>query len=170
MKKALEELKKELEGKKTITLSELQSLIENYKLKDSDKELLDDYLIMNRVRVVTEEKKLSEQKEVDFKSNSSVDEGDEDDYDIENEDLFVQDKSAMRMYMQELSKYPLLSLEEERELAKRVVEGDEEAKKKLVESNLRLVVSIAKKYKDRGIDMLDLIQNGNMGLMTATEK
>ena len=76
----------------------------------------------------------------------------------------------VRMYLREIGKIPLLSFEEELELAKKVLEGDEEAKQKLAESNLRLVVSIAKKYVGRGMLFLDLIQEGNMGLIKAVEK
>ncbi|HPP13594.1 MAG TPA: RNA polymerase sigma factor RpoD [Acetomicrobium flavidum] len=76
----------------------------------------------------------------------------------------------VRMYLREIGKIPLLTPEEEIELAKRVEEGDEEAKKKLIEANLRLVVSIAKKYIGRGLSFLDLIQEGNLGLIRAVEK
>ncbi len=76
----------------------------------------------------------------------------------------------VRMYLREIGKIPLLSYEEELELAKGVLEGDEYAKQKLAESNLRLVVSIAKKYVGRGMLFLDLIQEGNMGLIKAVEK
>lgn len=76
----------------------------------------------------------------------------------------------VRMYLREIGKIPLLSFEEELELAKQVLEGNEEAKQKLAESNLRLVVSIAKKYVGRGMLFLDLIQEGNMGLIKAVEK
>lgn len=76
----------------------------------------------------------------------------------------------VRMYLREIGKIPLLTYEEELELAKKVLDGDEEAKKKLSESNLRLVVSIAKKYVGRGMLFLDLIQEGNMGLIKAVEK
>ena len=76
----------------------------------------------------------------------------------------------VRMYLREIGKIELLSFEEELELAKKILEGDEEAKQKLAESNLRLVVSIAKKYVGRGLLFLDLIQEGNMGLIKAVEK
>ena len=76
----------------------------------------------------------------------------------------------VRMYLREIGKIPLLTYEEELDLAKKVLEGDEEAKQKLAESNLRLVVSIAKKYVGRGMLFLDLIQEGNMGLIKAVEK
>ena len=76
----------------------------------------------------------------------------------------------VRMYLKEIGKIPLLTGEEEIELAKRMEAGDEEAKKKLAEANLRLVVSIAKRYVGRGMLFLDLIQEGNLGLMKAVEK
>ena len=76
----------------------------------------------------------------------------------------------VRMYLREIGRIPLLSYDEELELAKRILQGDEEAKQKLAESNLRLVVSIAKKYVGRGMLFLDLIQEGNMGLIKAVEK
>ena len=76
----------------------------------------------------------------------------------------------VRMYLREIGKIPLLSYDEELELAQKILDGDEEAKKKLTESNLRLVVSIAKKYVGRGMSFLDLIQEGNMGLIKAVEK
>lgn len=76
----------------------------------------------------------------------------------------------VRMYLREIGKIPLLTYEEEIDLAEKVLKGDEEAKQKLAESNLRLVVSIAKKYVGRGMLFLDLIQEGNMGLIKAVEK
>jgi len=76
----------------------------------------------------------------------------------------------VRMYLKEIGKIPLLTSEEEIELAKRIEQGDEEAKKRLAEANLRLVVSIAKRYVGRGMMFLDLIQEGNLGLLKAVEK
>jgi len=76
----------------------------------------------------------------------------------------------VKMYLQDIGKIPLLSREEEVELAKRIAQGDEEARDKLIKANLRLVVSIAKKYMGRGLSFLDLIQEGNMGLMKGVEK
>lgn len=76
----------------------------------------------------------------------------------------------VRMYLREIGRIPLLTFDEELDLAKRILDGDEEAKQKLAESNLRLVVSIAKKYVGRGMLFLDLIQEGNMGLIKAVEK
>ncbi|MGB9809297.1 MAG: RNA polymerase sigma factor RpoD [Caldanaerobacter sp.] len=98
---------------------------------------------------------------------------------ISEEDLNLDDLSLpegvsiddpVRMYLKEIGKIPLLTPEEEIELAKRIEQGDEEAKKRLIEANLRLVVSIAKRYVGRGMLFLDLIQEGNLGLLKAVEK
>ena len=98
----------------------------------------------------------------------------EDEVDVEKIDLSVPDgisiEDPVRMYLKEIGKVPLLSAEEEIELAKRMAEGDEDAKKRLAEANLRLVVSIAKRYVGRGMLFLDLIQEGNLGLIKAVEK
>ena len=100
--------------------------------------------------------------------------GGEEEVDIENIDLSVPEgisiEDPVRMYLKEIGKVPLLSAEEEIELAKRMEEGDQEAKKRLAEANLRLVVSIAKRYVGRGMLFLDLIQEGNLGLIKAVEK
>ena len=99
---------------------------------------------------------------------------DEDEVDMENIDLSVPDgvsiEDPVRMYLKEIGKVPLLSADEEIELAQRMEEGDEDAKKRLAEANLRLVVSIAKRYVGRGMLFLDLIQEGNLGLIKAVEK
>ena len=99
---------------------------------------------------------------------------DDEDVDVENIDLSVPDgvsiEDPVRMYLKEIGKVPLLSAEEEIELAKRMEQGDQEAKKRLAEANLRLVVSIAKRYVGRGMLFLDLIQEGNLGLIKAVEK
>ncbi len=98
----------------------------------------------------------------------------EDEPDVENIDLSVPEgisiEDPVRMYLKEIGKVPLLSAEEEIELAKRMEMGDEDAKKRLAEANLRLVVSIAKRYVGRGLLFLDLIQEGNLGLIKAVEK
>lgn len=91
----------------------------------------------------------------------------------ESENSFTERGNAedpVRMYLKEIGRIPLLSSEEEIALAKRMEEGDEEAKKKLSEANLRLTVSIAKRYSGRGMQFLDLIQEGNLGLIKAVEK
>lgn len=98
----------------------------------------------------------------------------EDEIDVEHIDLSVPEgigvDDPVRMYLKEIGKVPLLSPEEEIELAKRMELGDENARKRLAEANLRLVVSIAKRYVGRGMQFLDLIQEGNLGLIKAVEK
>ena len=86
----------------------------------------------------------------------------------ENVDQFADD--SVRLYLREIGKIPLLSNEEEVDLAYRIVKGEKKAKDKMVEANMRLVVSIAKRYSGRGLDFLDLIQEGNTGLLRAVEK
>ncbi|MBE5896801.1 MAG: RNA polymerase sigma factor RpoD [Lachnospiraceae bacterium] len=109
-------------------------------------------------------------------------EGDEEDIELDEEDEIEMDKidlsapdgistdDPVRMYLKEIGKVPLLTAEEEIELAKRMELGDQEAKKRIAEANLRLVVSIAKRYVGRGMLFLDLIQEGNLGLIKAVEK
>lgn len=98
----------------------------------------------------------------------------EDEVDVENLDLSIPDgisiEDPVRMYLKEIGKVPLLTAEEEIELAQRMEAGDQDAKKRLAEANLRLVVSIAKRYVGRGMLFLDLIQEGNLGLIKAVEK
>lgn len=96
----------------------------------------------------------------------------EDDIDTLNSGEYFDDVSddSVRLYLREIGKIPLLSAEEELELAKKVVAGDKKAKDKMAEANMRLVVSIAKRYSGRGLDFLDLIQEGNTGLLRAVEK
>ena len=117
---------------------------------------------------------------VDVKISDDVEEEEdiildpEDDIDIEKIDLSVPEgvsiEDPVRMYLKEIGKVPLLSAEEEIELAKRMENGDVEAKNRLAEANLRLVVSIAKRYVGRGMLVLDLIQEGNLGLIKAVDK
>jgi len=96
----------------------------------------------------------------------------EDDLDTINNNQYFDDVSddSVRLYLREIGKIPLLNAEEELELAQKVVAGDKRAKDKMAEANMRLVVSIAKRYSGRGLDFLDLIQEGNTGLLRAVEK
>ena len=111
-------------------------------------------------------------------SESDLDDGSDEDDDGDLEDILKDNNIAkeltindpVRMYLKEIGKISLLSLDEETELSERIANGDEEAKNRLAESNLRLVVSIAKRYVGRGMLFLDLIQEGNIGLMKAVEK
>ena len=118
---------------------------------------------------------------LDDETDTSLDAIDEPDVDeLEDEEVdepqttggYLDDVSddSVRLYLREIGKIPLLNAEEELELAQRVVAGDKDAKDKMAEANMRLVVSIAKRYSGRGLDFLDLIQEGNTGLLRAVEK
>ncbi|MCC8196752.1 MAG: RNA polymerase sigma factor RpoD [Ruminococcus sp.] len=105
----------------------------------------------------------------DLPDDSDVPDVNEDDYDISlAEGIAIDD--PVKIYLKEIGRVPLLTSEEEIELAKKIQQGDKEAKKRLAEANLRLVVSIAKRYGGRGMSFLDLIQEGNLGLIKAVEK
>lgn len=166
---------------------ELESLVVNGQLSydtigkhldsvDMDKdemEFIYDDLIGKGIEIVSEE--TSEDFDAEKISGDREDSGDEEDENTEADIEAAITKSVavddhVRMYLKEIGKVPLLTAEEEIELAKRMEAGDEEAKKKLCESNLRLVVSIAKKYVGRGMLFLDLIQEGNLGLIKAVDK
>lgn len=176
---------------KTLTFEEkLSKLLELAKSKKNvldEKEVLDafageeltpekldriyDFLDKKHVDVL----KMSNDDEMDPDLFSEDEDADpEDEIDVEHIDLSVPEgigvDDPVRMYLKEIGKVPLLSPDEEIELAKKIELGDEEAKKKLAESNLRLVVSIAKRYAGRGMQLLDLIQEGNLGLIKAVEK
>ncbi|MFR0780604.1 MAG: RNA polymerase sigma factor RpoD [Zhenhengia sp.] len=112
-----------------------------------------DYLEAQNIDVIGSLSDIDEEEEIDF----TLPEG-------------INIDDPVRMYLKEIGKVPLLSAEEEIEFAQRMEEGDEEAKKRLAEANLRLVVSIAKRYVGRGMLFLDLIQEGNLGLIKAVEK
>ncbi len=95
------------------------------------------------------------------------DEEDEDEVEIADDNTV---DNAIRQYLAEIGRYPLLTAEQEMSLARRIAEGDMEAQQQLVEANLRLVVSIAKRYNNHGIGLLDLVQEGNLGLIRAVQK
>ena len=101
-----------------------------------------------------------------------IDEEESEDLDSLTTGQYLDDVSddSVRLYLRDIGKIPLLSAEEEMDLARRIVEGDKKAKDKMAEANMRLVVSIAKRYSGRGLDFLDLIQEGNTGLLRAVEK
>ncbi len=139
---------------------------------DSDKlDQIYDFLETNKVDVLQIG---AEELELDEDLFVEEDIEDEEDIDMETIDLSVPEgisvEDPVRMYLKEIGKVPLLSSEDEIELAKNIELGDENAKQSLTEANLRLVVSIAKRYVGRGMQFLDLIQEGNLGLIKAVEK
>lgn len=122
---------------------------------------------------ITNEEQLSKLGEVDEPDAAELeDEELEADEDTLNSNQYFDDVSddSVRLYLREIGKIPLLNAEEELALAQKVVAGDKKAKDKMAEANMRLVVSIAKRYSGRGLDFLDLIQEGNTGLLRAVEK
>ncbi|MCR5108069.1 MAG: RNA polymerase sigma factor RpoD [Lachnospiraceae bacterium] len=152
---------------------DIQEAFGEMELSEDNYEKIYDILEQNGIDLlqVTEEENIIPEEDDD---DDDVILNEEDEIDVENIDLSVPDgisvEDPVRMYLKEIGKVPLLTGEEEIELAKRMEQGDEEAKSRLVEANLRLVVSIAKRYVGRGMLFLDLIQEGNLGLMKAVEK
>ena len=159
----VQDIVKKAKAKGKITYEELAKELENTNPDQIDK-VFDAFEEMG-VNILNDdfedEPDIDDLKEVE---NLKLDEITETSY----EGISVDD--PVRMYLREIGKIPLLSYDKELELAKRILEGDEEAKQELAEANLRLVVSIAKKYVGRGMLFLDLIQEGNMGLIKAVEK
>ncbi len=121
--------------------------------------------------ILDEEKRKEELEEPDEEALRQI-EAEEEDISEDDFDNFegISIEDSLRTYLKEIGRIPLLSSQEEIDLAKKIAEGDEEAKKRFTEANLRLVVSIAKRFTGRGVLFLDLIQNGNLGLIKAVEK
>ena len=171
--KILAKLVEDAKAKKNIlTYKQVNDAFASMPINEEKMDLILEYLEKNNIDVLQDdnvddttdllldtddEMILSEEDEVEIIDDADVLEG-------------VSTEDPVRMYLKEIGNVPLLSTEEEVALAQRVEEGDESAKKQLIEANLRLVVSIAKKYVGRGMPFLDLIQEGNMGLMKAVDK
>ena len=153
--------------KNLLEYQQISDIIGDMPLEEEQMEKVLEYLAQNNVDVL----RITDDDDVD---DEEIILTDEDEVDVENIDLSVPEgvsiEDPVRMYLKEIGKVPLLSAEEEIELAQRMEEGDQEAKKRLAEANLRLVVSIAKRYVGRGMLFLDLIQEGNLGLIKAVEK
>ena len=153
--------------KNVLEYQEISDFFGDMPLEEEQMEKVLEYLDQNNVDVL----RITDDDDVD---DEEIILTDEDEVDVENIDLSVPEgvsiEDPVRMYLKEIGKVPLLSAEEEIELAQRMEEGDQEAKKRLAEANLRLVVSIAKRYVGRGMLFLDLIQEGNLGLIKAVEK
>ncbi len=179
LKESLSNLIKIAKEEKIISREEINKLMKNnfsqdkidatfFKLQELNVEIVNKIADKNKSKEKKEEEKIKkEEPEINI-----------DEKEVEallNEDLTAVSESSdvdepIKMYLREIGQIPLLKSEEEFELARRIVEGDERAKQQLMESNLRLVVSIAKKHTNRGLKLLDLIQEGNIGLMKAVEK
>jgi len=167
---ALKELAKS--KRNVLELAEINSFFNDIGLDEEKTEKVIDFLELEGVDVlrIPEGKETDEDIILEMEASGEV----PDDEEIEKIDLSVPEgisiEDPVRMYLKEIGKVPLLTAEEEVELARLMEHGDMEAKKKLAEANLRLVVSIAKRYVGRGMLFLDLIQEGNLGLIKAVEK
>ena len=194
--KSLEEIEKSLlkKCKKDgfISQSEIYDALNNYELDDQAVDELIAFFAENEIEVVNEEEEEEETPEEEFDeskinfdenvepdddffaSEESEEDEETEDLDIDHLDITlgseVRINDSVKMYLKEIGKYDLLKPEEEPILAKKILEGDEEAKQRLINCNLRLVVNIAKHYVGRGMQFLDLIQEGNLGLMKAVDK
>lgn len=153
VKKLVEKGKK----KGNLTYKEIMEEVEGVELTPEQIEKIYEVLESMGIDVIGLEPEVEEEEEVEIEVDITIPEG-----------IAIDD--PVRMYLKEIGKVPLLSAEEEMRLAKLIENGDEYAKKKLAEANLRLVVSIAKRYVGRGMLFLDLIQEGNLGLIKAVEK
>ena len=158
--------------KNVLEYQEINDFFKDFPLDPEHMDKVFDYLEANGVDVLRIQD--NDMDDLIISDDDDINLSEEDEVDMENIDLSVPEgvsiEDPVRMYLKEIGKVPLLSAEEEIELAKRMENGDERAKKRLAEANLRLVVSIAKRYVGRGMLSLDLIQEGNLGLIKAVEK
>lgn len=178
-KKLLEKTKSLIElakkKKNALEYQEIQEYFRDMNLSEKQLDAVVQYLEEHDIDVLRISEGTADEDEDDtLLMNDEPDLEDEEEVDMENIDLSVPEgisiEDPVRMYLKEIGKVPLLTAEEEIDLAQRMEQGDEEAKKRLAEANLRLVVSIAKRYVGRGMLFLDLIQEGNLGLIKAVEK
>ena len=186
-------LKKAKANGNIIEQGEIYDALNNYELEDDVIDDLIEYFAKQKIEVINEEEEdeeleeededisnlseeemLSEPDDTDDFYSETSDEEEEFDFDIDHLDSSLIGEAkvndSVKMYLKEIGKYELLKPEEEPILAAKILEGDEEAKQRLINANLRLVVNIAKHYVGRGMLFLDLIQEGNLGLMKAVDK
>ena len=158
--------------KNVLEYQEINDFFKDFPLDAEHMDKVFDYLEANGVDVLRIQD--NDMDDLIMSDEEEMNLSEEDEVDMENIDLSVPEgvsiEDPVRMYLKEIGKVPLLTAEEEISLAKRMENGDESAKKRLAEANLRLVVSIAKRYVGRGMLFLDLIQEGNLGLIKAVEK
>ena len=156
--------------KKVLEIQEISDFLSDLELSPEQMEKVYEYLEAMNIDVL----RIGSDDDLDADIDDLILAEEEEEVDMEKIDLSVPDgisiEDPVRMYLKEIGKVPLLSAEEEIDLARRMSEGDESAKKRLAEANLRLVVSIAKRYVGCGMLFLDLIQEGNLGLIKAVEK
>ena len=184
----LNRLLKENEDTKSIDLSILNDELSRYDLKPEDNEKVLDFFNDNGYTIESDVDNL-DPNEIDFENLEAIEDNDDDFVDLSDDDLQeemvdvnldspfdqahiegIKTTDGVKQYLKQISIYPMLSLDEEREVAKRIAEGDQDARNELMNANYRLVVHYATKFLGRGLDLLDLIQEGNQGLITAVEK
>ena len=181
-------LKKAKNNGDQLEQGDIYEALNNYELEDDVIDDLIEYFAKQKIEVVSDDIEEEEEEEEDFDESkmSSLEDDDffeedvddeereEIDFDIDHLDAAiggeVKINDSVKIYLKEIGKYELLKPEEEPILAAKILEGDEEAKQRLINANLRLVVNIAKHYVGRGMQFLDLIQEGNLGLMKAVDK
>ena len=159
--------------KNILQYGEINDAFKGLELTEDKMDLVLEYLEKQKIDIVNAEIGVDATEDLILDNDDDIILDDEEEVEIiDDVDVLegVSTEDPVRMYLKEIGNVPLLTTEQEVELAKRVEAGDEEAKKQLTEANLRLVVSIAKKYVGRGMPFLDLIQEGNMGLMKAVDK
>ena len=170
----------------TIEQNDIWDALNAYEIEDDVVEELMAFFKENNIEVISDEDEEEEEEEEFDESKMNLEEDPDDDFFADGEDTGEEDididhldvtlsgevrvNDSVKMYLKEIGKYELLKPEDEPILAKRILEGDEEAKNTLINANLRLVVNIAKHYVGRGMLFLDLIQEGNLGLMKAVDK
>ena len=158
--------------KNVLQYGEINDAFKGLELTEDKMDLVLEYLEKQKIDIVNAEVGVDNAEDLILDNDDIILDDEEEVEIIDDVDVLegVSTEDPVRMYLKEIGNVPLLTTEQEVELAKRVEAGDEEAKKQLTEANLRLVVSIAKKYVGRGMPFLDLIQEGNMGLMKAVDK
>lgn len=188
--KTLQQIKSQLLKKSkatgTIEQNDIWDALNAYEIEDDVVEELMTFFKENNIEVISDEDEEEEEEEEFDESKMNLEEDPDDDFFADGEDNGEEDididhldvtlsgevrvNDSVKMYLKEIGKYELLKPEDEPILAKKILEGDEEAKNTLINANLRLVVNIAKHYVGRGMLFLDLIQEGNLGLMKAVDK
>lgn len=158
--------------KNVLEYQEISDFFKDFPLEPEQMDKVFDFLEANGIDILRIQD--NDMDDLIISDDDDLNLSEEDEVDMENIDLSVPEgvsiEDPVRMYLKEIGKVPLLTAEEEKELAMKMEAGDMEAKKRLAEANLRLVVSIAKRYVGRGMLFLDLIQEGNLGLIKAVEK
>ncbi|HCI82100.1 MAG TPA: hypothetical protein DHW02_20700, partial [Ktedonobacter sp.] len=161
------------ESRRIRAQSKASHLTSSYEQSETHEVALHDYSGLDELDEGSERGEQREQREHVYRSHDSQIDDDyveDDDIELDEESGATEPDNAIRQYLGEIGRYPLLTAEQELQIARCMVEGDMDAQRRLVEANLRLVVSIAKRYSNQGLSLLDLVQEGNLGLIRAAQK